>query len=83
MLLVDSMVFAPCLMPAGVVGKEDVGLGWCVGYLGETETVGKGQGLLIDGGSANDVDVFIGLGMAEGFLKGGIDNAPWQGLDCA
>ena len=69
MLLVDSMVFAPRFMPAGVVGKEDVGLGWCVGYLGETETVGQGQGLLIDGGSTDDVDVFIGLRMAEGFVE--------------
>ena len=72
-LLIDGMVFTPRLTPCGVVGEVGIGTLWGVGYLGETETVGKGQGLLVDGGASDDVDVLVGRTVGEGFIERGID----------
>ena len=76
MTVVGGMVFAEGFLPVVLVGREEsVGLGGDVVDLRETETVCQGQGLTIDGGAADDVDVFIGRAMGEGFVDGRIDIA--------
>ena len=56
---VGAVVLAGRFVPVVVRRKERVGLCRGVVNLGETETVGEGQGLLVDRGSADDVDLFI------------------------
>ena len=66
---VDGMVFTERFLPVVFVGREEgVGLGGGVVDLGETETVGEGQGLTIDRGSTDDVDVFVGGAVGEGLV---------------
>ena len=79
--VVDGMVFAEGFLPLVFVGREEgVGLGGGVVDLCETETVGEGQGLTIDRGSTDDVDVFIGGAVGEGLVEGGIDVAAFEGF---
>lgn len=76
MTVVDGMIFTRGLLPVVLVGREEgVGLGWGVVDLGETETVGEGQGLMVDRGTADDVDVFVGGAVGEGGFEGGEDVA--------
>ena len=71
MTVVDGMVFAEGFPPVIFVGREEgVGLGGGVVDLCETETVGKGQGLTVDRGAADDVDVFVGGAVGEGGFEG-------------
>ena len=72
--VVDGMVFAEGFLPVVFVGREEgVGLGGSVVDLSETETVGEGQGLTVDGGTADDVDVFVGGTVGEGLVEGGVE----------
>ena len=74
MTVVDGMVFAEGLLPVVFVGREEgVGLGGGVVDLGETETVGKGQSLTVDRGSADDEDVFVGGAVGKGLIERGVD----------
>lgn len=76
MFFVDRMVFTERFLPVVFVGREEsVGLGRGVVDLSETETVGEGESLTIDGGAADDVDVFIGGAVGEGLVEGGVDVA--------
>ena len=69
-MVVDGMVFAEGFLPVVLVGREEgVGLGRGVIDLGETETVCEGQGLTVDRGAADDVDVFVGGAVGEGLLQ--------------
>jgi len=73
MALVDAVLFfcldVPFVLAEG--WEEGIGLGGCVGYLGETEAVGEGKGLTIDALAADDVDVFVGRARGEGGLERG------------
>ena len=72
--VIDGMVFAEGLLPVVLVGREEgIGLGGGVVDFGETETVGKGQGLTVDRGSADDVDVFVGGAVGKGLIERGVD----------
>ena len=74
MTVVDGMVFTEGFLPVVFVGWEKgVGLGGGIVDLGETETVGEGQGLTVDGGTTDDVDVFIGGAVGEGLVEGGVE----------
>lgn len=76
MFFVDRMVFTAFFLPVVFVGREEgVGLGRGVVDLGKAETVCQRQGLTIDIGSADDVDVFIGGAVGEGLVEGGVDVA--------
>ena len=76
MTVIDGMVFTAFFLPVVFVGREEgVGLGGGVVDLGETETVGEGEGLTIDAGAADDVDVFIRGAVGEGLFEGGEDVA--------
>ena len=74
MTVVDGMVFAEGFLPVVFVGwEEGVGLGGDIVDLRETETVGEGQGLTVDRGSADDVDVFVGGAVGKGLIERGVD----------
>ena len=74
MAVIDGMVFTAFFLPVVFVGREEsVGLGGDVVDLRETETVGEGQGLTVDRGSADDVDVFVGGAVGEGGFERGVD----------
>ena len=76
MTIIDKMVFTVFFLPVVFVGREEgVGLGWGVVDLRETETVCEGQGLTIDRGTADDVDVFVGGAVFQGSFEGRIDIA--------
>ena len=65
--VVDGMVFAEGFLPVVLVGREEgVGLGRGVVDLRETEAVCEGQGLTVDRGTADDVDVFVGGAVLQG-----------------
>ena len=81
MTVIYGMVFTTFFLPVVFIGREEgVGLGWGVVDLCETETVGQGECLTVDAGSADDVDVFIGGAVGEGFFEGGIDVAAFEGF---
>ena len=70
MSVVDGMVFTEGFLPVVLVGREEgVGLGGDVVDLGKTETVGEGQGLTVDRGAADDVDVFVGGAVGESLFQ--------------
>ena len=74
MAVIDEMVFTAFFLPVVFVGREEgVGLGGSVVDFCEAETVGDGQSLTVDGGSADDVDVFVGGAVGEGGFEGGED----------
>ena len=74
MAVIDGMVFTAFFLPIVFVGREEgVGLGGDVVDLRETETVGEGQGLAVDGGTADDVDVFVGGAVGKGLIERGVD----------
>ena len=74
MAVIDGMVFTAFFLPGVFVGREEsVGLGRGVVDLSETETVGEGEGLMIDGGAADDVDVFVGGAVGKGLIERGVD----------
>ncbi len=74
MTIVDGMIFAEGFLPVVLVGREEgVGLGRGVVDLREAETVGEGQGLTVDRGSTDDVDVFVGGAVLQGGFEGGED----------
>ena len=74
MAVIDGMVFTAFFLPVVFVGREEgVCLGWGVVNLRETETVGEGQGLTVDRGAADDVDVFVGGAVFQGGFEGRID----------
>ena len=76
MAIIDGMVFTAFFLPVVFVGREEgVGLGWGVVDLRKTETVSQGQGLTVDRGTADDVDVFVGGAVGEGGFEGGEDIA--------
>ena len=75
-LLVDVMVFALFFFPVIFVRREEgVGLGGGVVDLRETKTVGEGEGLTVDGGSADDVDILVGGAVGKSLFEGGVDIA--------
>jgi len=70
--IVDGMIFAEGFLPVVFVGREEgVGLGRGVVDLRETETVCEGQGLTVDRGSTDDVDVFVRGAVLQGGFEGG------------
>ena len=70
--IVDGMVFTEGFLPVVLVGREEgVGLGRGVVDLRETETVCEGQGLTVDRGATDDVDVFIWGAVLQGGFEGG------------
>lgn len=72
--IVDGMVFTEGFLPVVLIGREEgVGLGRGVVDLRETEAVCEGQGLTVDRGAADDVDVFVWGAVGEGGFKGGED----------
>ena len=74
MAVIDGMVFTAFFLPVVFVGREEgVGLGGDIVDLRETETVGEGQGLTVDRGSADDVDVFVGGAVFQSGFEGGED----------
>ena len=74
MTVIDRMVFAEGFLPVVLVGREEgVGLGGDVVDLCQAETVGDGQGLTVDRGSADDVDVFVGGAVGKGLIERGVD----------
>ena len=74
MAVIDGMVFTAFFLPVVFVGREEgVGLGGDVVDLRETEAVGEGQGLTVDRGTADDVDVFVGGAVFQSGFEGGID----------
>ena len=76
MTIIDGMVFTVFFLPVVFVGREEgVGLGWGVVNLREAETVGEGQGLTIDRGTADDVDVFVGGAVFQSGFEGREDVA--------
>ena len=84
MTVIGGMVFTAFFLPVVFVGREEgVGLGGDVINLGETETVGEGQGLTVDGGTADDIDVFIGGAVLQGFFQRGIDITAGESLGAA
>ena len=76
MTIIYRVILTAFFLPVVFVRREEgVGFGGGVVDLGQTETVGEGQGLTIDTGTANDVDVFVGGAMLQGFFEGGVDVA--------
>ena len=74
MTIIGGMVLTAFFLPVVFVGREEgVGLGGGVVDLCETEAVGNGQGLTIDRSSADDIDVFVGGAVLQGFFQRGID----------
>ena len=70
--VVDGMVFAEGFQPVVLVGREEgVSLGRGVVDLRETETVCEGQGLTVDRGATDDVDVFVRGAVLQGGFEGG------------
>lgn len=70
MTLIGRMFFAGCLMPLTIVRKERVGMGRCVVYLRQTESVGLGKGLLIHRGPTDDIHFFVGTAVCQGVIEG-------------
>ena len=72
--VINGMVLTTFFLPVVLVGREErVGLGGRVVDLRQTETVGEGQGLTVDRGTADDVDVFVGGAVLQGRFERGID----------
>ena len=83
MTVIYGVILTAFFLPVVFVGREEgVGLDGCVVNLSEAETVGDGQGLTVDGGTADDVDVFVGSAMFQGFFYRRIDVAAFKSL-CA
>ena len=80
MLLVDVMAFAPFFLPLLFVGwEESVGLGRGVVDLRQTEPVCERQGLTVDTGTADDVDILVGGAVGEGLFERRVDVTAWEG----
>ena len=70
MTIICGMVLTAFFLPVVFVGREEgVGLGGGVVDLRETETVGEGQGLTVDRGTADDVDILVGGAVLQGFFQ--------------
>ena len=83
MTIIDGVVFTAFFLPLVLIGREEgVGIGGGVVNLRETETVGDFQSLTIDGGTTDDVDVFVGGAMGQGLIEGVIDITAFKSL-CA
>ena len=81
MTVIGGMVFTTFFLPLVFVGREEgVSLGRDVVDLRQTETVSQGQGLTIDRGTANDVDVFVRGAVLQGGFEGGeeVDVFLWK-----
>ena len=74
MTVIDGMIFTAFFLPVVFVGREEgVGLGRGVVDLRQTETVGEGQGLTIDAGTADNINVLIRGAMLQSFFERGED----------
>ena len=71
--VIYGMVLTTFFFPVVVGREEGVSLGRGVVDLCEAETVGEGQGLTVDRGTADDVDVFVGGAVGEGLVEGGVE----------
>ena len=70
MTIIDGMVLAEGFLPVVFVWREEgVGLSRGVVDFRQTKTVGEGQGLTIDRGTADDVDVFVRCAMGECLIQ--------------
>ena len=59
MTLILLVILTLRFLPVVVRREERVGLGGGVGNLCETETVGDAEGLTIDAGTTDDIDVLV------------------------
>lgn len=84
MTIICGMVLTAFFLPVVFVRREEgVGLGGGVVDLRETETVGEGQGLTVDRGTADDVDILVGGAVLQGFFQRGIDITARESLGAA
>ena len=76
MTIIYRVILTAFFLPFALVRREEgVGLGGGVVDLRQTETVGEGEGLTVDGGSADDVDILVGGAVGKSLFEGGVDIA--------
>ena len=68
MTLVRIMLLTTDLPPVAVIRKERISISRRIINLRQTQTVGQRQGLLIDTGTTDDIDVLVGSAMRQGFF---------------
>ena len=75
MPLVGGMHLPFCLLPYLWVDGGEPGVCLWGGsiHLGEAEPMGEGERLMIHAVASDDVDLLLGIAVAEGLLEGGID----------
>lgn len=73
MFLVGRTGIPAFFLPCGGVdgGEPDVGLGGFGVDFCQAQLVGQGEGLAVEAGAADDVDVFVGSARGQGFVQGG------------